>query len=31
MFLTGFKLFKSKYQDAGYIMPHIVFWNLKRN
>lgn len=29
MFLTGFELIEKKYNDAGYTMPHIVFWNLK--
>ena len=29
MFLTGFETIEKKYNDAGYTMPHIVFWNLR--
>ena len=28
-FLTGYDSIKDKYNNAGYIMPHIVFWNLR--
>ena len=29
MFLTGFETIEKKYNDVGYTMPHIVFWNLR--
>tara|TARA_B100000575_G_scaffold251464_1_gene218877 strand:+ start:583 stop:1899 length:1317 start_codon:yes stop_codon:yes gene_type:complete len=28
-FLTGYDTIEKKYNDAGYKMPHIVFWNLR--
>jgi len=28
-FLTGYESIKNAYEEAGYKMPHVVFWNLR--
>jgi len=28
-YMTGFNLIKKMYEEAGYVMPTIVFWNLR--
>jgi hypothetical protein len=28
-FLTGYESIKKAYEEAGYKMPHVVFWNLR--
>ena len=29
LFKTGYELLESKFKNAGYDLPHIIFWNLR--